>query len=66
LFTVEIDGRLPTVQGLGDAVAAVDAETDNGPAYFMINCAHPTHFEAALCWQSAYPWPAGKCIVVQP
>ena len=22
--------------------------TGNGPAYFMINCAHPTHFEAAL------------------
>lgn len=47
-FTVEVDGRLPTGQGLGDAVAAVDAATDNGPAYFMINCAHPTHFEAAL------------------
>ncbi len=47
-FTVETDGRLPTGQSLGDAVAEVDAATGNGPAYFMINCAHPTHFEAAL------------------
>lgn len=47
-FTVETDGRLPTGQALGDAVAAVDAATGNAPAYFMINCAHPTHFEAAL------------------
>jgi len=47
-FTVETDGRLPTGEALGAAVAAVDAATDNGPAYFMINCAHPTHFAAAL------------------
>lgn len=47
-FTVETDGRLPTGQALGDAVAEVDAETGNSPAYFMINCAHPTHFQAAL------------------
>ena len=43
-FTVETDGRLPSGQGLPEAVAQVDDETDNGPAYFMINCAHPTHF----------------------
>lgn len=47
-FTVETDGRLPTGENLGESVAAVDAATGNGPAYFMINCAHPTHFEAAL------------------
>lgn len=47
-FTVETDGRLPTGQALGDAVAQVDAETGEGPAYFMINCAHPTHFEDVL------------------
>jgi S-methylmethionine-dependent homocysteine/selenocysteine methylase len=47
-FTVETDGRLPTGQKLGDAVAEVDAETGNSPAFFMINCAHPTHFQAAL------------------
>ena len=47
-FTVETDGRLPSGQGLGEAIEQVDAETASGPAYFMINCAHPTHFEAVL------------------
>ena len=47
-FTVEIDGRLPSGQALGDAIEEVDAATDGGPAYYMINCAHPTHFEDAL------------------
>ena len=47
-FTVETDGRLPSGQPLGEAIEQVDAETDGGPAYFMINCAHPTHFEAVL------------------
>ena len=47
-FTVETDGRLPTGDALADAITAVDAATDAYPAYFMINCAHPTHFSAAL------------------
>ncbi len=47
-FTVETDGCLPTGQRLQDAIAAVDRETGNGPVYYMINCAHPTHFEDAL------------------
>ena len=47
-FTVETDGRLPTGQSLGQAIEQVDAATGNGPAYFMINCAHPTHFDDAL------------------
>jgi homocysteine S-methyltransferase len=47
-FTVEIDGRLPTGDSLSDAVNAVDYATDSAPAYYMINCAHPTHFAAVL------------------
>jgi homocysteine S-methyltransferase len=47
-FTVETDGRLPTGQELGEAIAAVDAATAAAPAYFMVNCAHPTHFEDVL------------------
>jgi len=47
-FTVETDGRLPSGQALGEAIEQVDAATDPAPAYYMINCAHPTHFEAAL------------------
>jgi S-methylmethionine-dependent homocysteine/selenocysteine methylase len=47
-FTVETDGRLPSGQPLGEAIAQVDSETDSAPAYYMINCAHPTHFEEVL------------------
>ena len=47
-FTVETDGLLPTGQRLKDAIEQVDDATDAYPAYFMINCAHPTHFEDVL------------------
>ena len=47
-FTVETDGRLPSGMQLGDAIQAVDAATGNGPAYYMVNCAHPTHFAEVL------------------
>jgi S-methylmethionine-dependent homocysteine/selenocysteine methylase len=45
-FTLETDGRLPSGQALGDAIAEVDAATGSAPAYYMINCAHPTHFDS--------------------
>jgi S-methylmethionine-dependent homocysteine/selenocysteine methylase len=47
-FTTETDGRLPTGESLGEAITAVDAATDSGPAYYMINCAHPEHFSGAI------------------
>jgi S-methylmethionine-dependent homocysteine/selenocysteine methylase len=47
-FTLETDGRLPSGQALGEAIEQVDDETDGGPAYYMINCAHPTHFDAVI------------------
>jgi S-methylmethionine-dependent homocysteine/selenocysteine methylase len=47
-FTVETDGRLPTGMTLEDAILSVDRETARAPAYYMVNCAHPTHFEALL------------------
>ena len=53
-FTVETDGRLPSGQGLGDAVEEVDAVTDGAPAYFMINCAHPEHFGKVLDTDEAW------------
>jgi homocysteine S-methyltransferase len=43
-FTVETDGRLPSGQGLPEAIASVDGQTDAAAIYFMVNCAHPTHF----------------------
>jgi homocysteine S-methyltransferase len=47
-FTLETDGRLPSGQALSDAIQQVDDATGGAPAYFMLNCAHPTHFEAVL------------------
>jgi S-methylmethionine-dependent homocysteine/selenocysteine methylase len=47
-FTVETDGRLPSGQPLGEAIEEVDAETGASALYFMVNCAHPTHFAAAV------------------
>jgi S-methylmethionine-dependent homocysteine/selenocysteine methylase len=47
-FTVETDGRLPSGQALGDAIVATDAATAGWPAYYMVNCAHPSHFDGAL------------------
>ncbi|HST68872.1 MAG TPA: homocysteine S-methyltransferase family protein [Solirubrobacterales bacterium] len=47
-FTLETDGRLPSGEPLEEAIAQVDAESDGSPAYFMINCAHPSHFASVL------------------
>ncbi len=43
-FTVETDGRLPSGQTLADAISEVDEATDRAAQYFMLNCAHPSHF----------------------
>ena len=47
-FTVETDGRLASGQTIRDAIEQTDRETGNAPAYYMLNCAHPTHFADAL------------------
>jgi homocysteine S-methyltransferase len=52
-FTVETDGRLPSGQPLGEAIEQVDSETGGAAAYFMVNCAHPTHFLDVL---EPAPW----------
>ena len=51
-FTVETDGRLPTGTTLEDAIERVDSQTRQAPLYYMINCAHPDHFELA----AGAPW----------
>jgi homocysteine S-methyltransferase len=53
-FTLETDGSLPTGQSLKEAIEEVDGATSGGPAYYMINCAHPTHFEGTLSTQGAW------------
>jgi S-methylmethionine-dependent homocysteine/selenocysteine methylase len=47
-FTLETNGRLPSGEKLEEAIDRVDAEADGSPAYFMINCAHPSHFASVL------------------
>jgi S-methylmethionine-dependent homocysteine/selenocysteine methylase len=53
-FTVETDGRLPSGETLAEAIETVDAVPARGPAYYMINCAHPTHFDHVLTADA--PW----------
>ncbi|CDZ71221.1 Homocysteine S-methyltransferase [Neorhizobium galegae bv. orientalis] len=47
-FTVETDGRLVNGKTLQAAIEETDAATDGYAAYYMVNCAHPSHFEDAL------------------
>ena len=46
-FTVEINGKLPVGMRLKEAIEQID-ESVRASAYFMINCAHPTHFKNEL------------------
>jgi len=41
-------------QSLAEAIEVVDTATGQGPAYYMINCAHPDHFESILAGDG--PW----------
>lgn len=47
-FTVETDGALASGQPLHDAIAETDAATGESPLFYMVNCAHPTHFAHEL------------------
>jgi S-methylmethionine-dependent homocysteine/selenocysteine methylase len=47
-FTVETDGCLRQGMALGEAIEACDAATGGYPAYYMVNCAHPSHFRDRL------------------
>jgi S-methylmethionine-dependent homocysteine/selenocysteine methylase len=53
-FTVETDGRLPSGHSLRSAIGTVDEATGGGPIYYMINCAHPTHFQQTLKDEGAW------------
>lgn len=57
-FTVETDGALPSGESLAAAIGAVDADAAasgaEAPAYYMLNCAHPSHFERVLAQGGAW------------
>jgi len=47
-LTVETDGNLPTGQSLAEAIAQIDNQSERYPAYYMVNCAHTSHFGELL------------------
>jgi homocysteine S-methyltransferase len=53
-FTVETDGRLPSGMSIGEAIEATDGATGNYPIHYMLNCAHPTHFDYVLDGDAAW------------
>jgi homocysteine S-methyltransferase len=53
-FTTETDGKLPSGEGLAEAIARTEGATGGYAAYYMLNCAHPTHFQHVL--QSGGTW----------
>ena len=53
-FTVETDGRLVGGAKLSEAVERTEEATGGSPLWYMVNCAHPTHFEGALARGEAW------------
>ena len=53
-LTLEIDGSLPDGEPLQTAIEAIDTATGAFPAYYMLNCCHPSHFSHLL--NPAFPW----------
>jgi S-methylmethionine-dependent homocysteine/selenocysteine methylase len=53
-FTVETAGRLASGESLRSAIERTDKATASTPIYYMINCAHPTHFEHIF--SGGEPW----------
>ena len=47
-FIVARGGRLMGGETMEEAITRVDAATSSAPAYYMINCTHPTEFEPGL------------------
>ena len=53
-FTLETDGRLPSGESLHEAITRTDDATGAYPVYYMINCAHPSHFQDMLAAGSGW------------
>ncbi len=47
-FSLNQKSTLKTGPTLGEAIIAVEAQTDNAPLFYMINCNHPIDFTPAL------------------
>lgn len=64
-FTVETDTKLPSGELLGEAIEKVDRQTDQYVSYFMINCAHPTHFEDLFSQDKGAQYPLNRVVGVR-
>jgi homocysteine S-methyltransferase len=53
-FTVETDGKLVGGQTLKEAIETTEEATNGSPAYYMVNCAHPSHFDQAFAKGEAW------------
>jgi S-methylmethionine-dependent homocysteine/selenocysteine methylase len=53
-FTVETDGRLVGGASLREAVETTDEATGGWATYYMVNCAHPSHFAGVLDTSQAW------------
>ena len=47
-FSLTSDSKLKTGPTLGEAITAVEQQTDKAPLFYMINCNHPIDFNPAL------------------
>uniref|UniRef100_A0A7S3UZT6 Hcy-binding domain-containing protein n=2 Tax=Aplanochytrium stocchinoi TaxID=215587 RepID=A0A7S3UZT6_9STRA len=58
--TVETDGKLPDKTSLDAFITAIDEELTKAslekPLYYMINCAHPDHFDQVLLDGAGKEW----------
>lgn len=53
-FTVETDGHLPNGESLASAIERTDQQTGAYASHYMINCAHPHHFQHQLQGDGAW------------
>lgn len=47
-FTLDVDGRLPSGEELGEAIAKVGAGEGRAPVCYMVNCVHPRYIREVV------------------
>lgn len=53
-FTLETDGKLASGDTLESAIETVERATGAAPAYYMVNCAHPSHFDDVFSGRASW------------
>jgi len=47
-FILNSESKLDTGQSLAEAITTIDAETNQSPEFYSINCCHPVEYEPAI------------------